>query len=150
MALGGWIKLHRALADHHVASDPASLAVWIHLLMMANHAPTRRQINGRVLTLEAGQLITSRKSLAEKTGVQESKVERILSMLKTGHQIEQQGASKFRVISILNWEQYQSGEQQFEQLVNSRRTADEQQMNTPEECKELKKEKPMFSAWVLY
>lgn len=133
MALSGWLKLHRALSDHPIASDPQSLSVWVHLLMLANHAETKRQINGRIVTLQPGQLIASRKSLSEKTGVQESKVERVLKMLQTEQQIEQVGTSKYRVISITNWSEYQSGEQVSEQLVNSTRTAGEQQMNTPEE-----------------
>lgn len=144
MALSGWIKLHRALADHPVASDPSSLSVWIHLLMLANHKDTKRQINGQIVTLKAGQLITSRKSISEKTGVQESKVERVLKMLKSEQQIEQVGTAKFRVISIVNWCLYQGDEQVEEQQMNNRRTADEQQANTPgevlrtEECKEGK------------
>lgn len=90
-------------------------------------------INGRVIAIQPGQLITSRKSLSAKTGVNESKVERVLNTLKSEQQIEQHGTSKFRVISIVKWAEYQSDEQQSEQLVNSKRTADEQQMNTPEE-----------------
>ena len=133
MAISGWIKVHRALSEHHIASDPAVLSVWLHLLMMANHVESKRLINGRVTVIAAGQLITSRKSLSEKTGVQESKVERILKMLKSEQQIEQHGSSKFRVISILNWHEYQAIEQKTEQQVNSTRTTDEQQMNTLEE-----------------
>lgn len=138
MALAGWIKLHRALADHWLASNPDSLSVWVHLLMMANHAEAKRQINGSVLTVQAGQIITSRRSLSEKTGVQESKVERILKRLESEHQIAQRGLSKFRLISIVNWDLYQCDEQESEQQVNSRRTAGEQQVNTLEESKEWK------------
>lgn len=133
MALNGWLKLHRALSDHPIASDPQSLSVWIHLLMLANHVETKRQINGRIVTLSPGQLIASRKSLSAKTGVQESKVERVLKMLQNEQQIEQHGTSKYRVISIVNWDSYQGGEQQNEQQMNSTRTAREHQMNTPEE-----------------
>jgi DNA-binding transcriptional regulator YhcF (GntR family) len=131
--MNGWIKVHRALSGHHVASDPHSLSVWLHMLMMANHRETKRQINGRVLVVQPGQLITSRKSLAEKTGVNESKVERVLKMLQSEQLIEQHGTAKFRVISITNWAKYQVDEQVDEQLVNNRRTAGEQQTNTPEE-----------------
>lgn len=133
MALSGWVKLHRGLSDHHIASDPHSLSVWIHLLMLANHSETKRLINGRLVTVMPGQILTSRKSLSAKTGVQETKVERILRRMQNEQQIEQQGTTKFRVISILNWDHYQSSEQQIEQQTNSRRTADEQQVNTPEE-----------------
>lgn len=137
MALAGWIKLHRALSDHYIASNPDTLSVWIHLLLQANHAETKRQINGQVVVLAPGQLITSRKSISEKTGVQESKVERILKLLKNEQQIEQVGTAKFRVISVINWAMYQSDEQVDEQQMNNKRTANEQQMNTLEECKEL-------------
>lgn len=131
--MNGWIKVHRALAEHHVASDPHSLSVWMHMLLLANHREVKRQINGRVIVVMPGQLITSRKSLAEKTGVNESKVERVLKMLQSEQLIEQRGSSKFRVISIVNWQKYQFDEQQDEQQENSKRTAGEQQMNTPEE-----------------
>lgn len=163
MSLGGWVKVHRALSDHHISSDPATLSVWIHLLLLANHKETKRMINGRVIAIQPGQLITSRKSLAAKTGVNESKVERVLTTLKNEQQIEQHGTSKFRVISIVKWAEYQSDEQQDEQPVNSKRTADEQQMNTPEEVssdtKNVKNEKKVKtnvssvlfeSAWKLY
>lgn len=133
MSLGGWVKVHRVLSDHHISSDPATLSVWIHLLLLANHREAKRLINGRVIAVQPGQLITSRKSLAAKTGVNESKVERILTTLKNEQQIEQHGSSKFRVISIVKWAEYQSDEQQNEQQLNSRRTTDEQQMNTLEE-----------------
>lgn len=133
MSLGGWVKVHRALSDHHISSDPATLSIWIHLLLLANHKETKRMINGRVIAIQPGQLITSRKSLAAKTGVNESKVERVLTTLKNEQQIEQHGTSKFRVISIVKWAEYQQDEHQYEQLVNSNRTTDEQQMNTPEE-----------------
>lgn len=110
MSLKGWIKIHRSLSDHMIASDPSTLSVWIHLLLLANHKETKRMINGRVIVVQAGQLITSRKSLSAKTGVNESKVERILSMLKSEQQIEQHGTSKFRVISIVKWGEYQLDE----------------------------------------
>jgi hypothetical protein len=53
--------------------------------------------------------------------------------MQNEQQIEQQGTTKFRVISILNWHEYQSGEQQIDQQMNNERTASEQQVNTPEE-----------------
>lgn len=134
----GWIKLHRALGKHPIASDPHSISVWVHLMLMANFAPSKKLVNGRMMEIGAGQLITSRKSLSEKTGVQESKVERILKMLESEQQITQHGASKFRVISIVNWEMYQGDEQQSEQQMNTKRTAGEQQVNTLEEGKKPK------------
>lgn len=138
----GWVKLHRAVSEHPISSDPHALSVWIHLLLLANHKTSKRMLNGSMVTVNPGQIITSRKSLAAKTGVQESKIERILKALESEQQIVQQGKSKYRVISITNWLEYQSDEQQ----TNSKRTTDEQQMNTHKECKEGKEVKPNIRA----
>ena len=146
--MSGWIKLHRALADSMIASDPDHLSVWIHLLILANHSDQKKMFNGRAMEVKRGQLIASRKSLSDKTGINESKVQRILKTLESEQQIEQHMNSKYRLISITNWDKYQGGEQQSEQQVNSTRTAGEQQVNTLEECKELenvkKEQKPLW------
>ena len=49
----------------------------------------------------------------------ESKVKRILKSFENEHQIEQQTANKNRLITVVNWDKYQSSEQQFEQQVNN-------------------------------
>lgn len=90
------------------------------------------------ITLEPGQLVTSRKSLSEKTKVSESKIERILKLFKNEQQVEQQSYSTNRIITVLNWHKYQESEQQTEQQVNSEWTASEQQVNTNKNIKNLK------------
>ena len=77
------------------------------------------------INLSPGQLVTGRKAIAAATGINESKVYRILDVLKSEQVIEQQTNSKFSVISITNWQEYQESEQQNEQQVNSKRTASE-------------------------
>lgn len=72
-----------------------------------------------------GQILTSRKALSKETGIQESKIERILKALKNEQQIEQQTFTKYRIISIINWREYQYSEQHIEPQVNNRRTTDE-------------------------
>ncbi len=55
-------------------------------------------------------------------------------------QIEQRKTTSNRLISILNWNEYQNTEQQTEQQLNNDRTTGEQQLNTLKEDKELKNE----------
>lgn len=93
--------------------------------MLATHAPIRRVFNGQIIDLKPGQLITSRKGLSDLTGVEPSKIERILTTLKTEQQIEQVGSFTSRLITIVNWSEYQNCEQLNEQQVNSQRTASE-------------------------
>jgi hypothetical protein len=90
------------------------------------------------ISLEPGQLLTSRKSISASVSVQESKVERILKHLKSEQQIEQQSDNKSRLITVCNWGAFQKNEQQDELPVNSNRTTDEQRVNTHKNGKKVK------------
>ena len=122
----GWISLHRKLLDNPLFKDPQALTLWVYLLLRANHSNTKALIGNKTIPIQRGQFLTGRKSLSASTGINESKIERLLKLFKSEQQIEQQTFTKFRLISIVNYEQYQSSEQQ----LNSKRTTTEQQLNT--------------------
>jgi hypothetical protein len=115
----GWIKLHRKiLMNKTVLKDTDHLAVWIYLLLSAVHSETEAKFEGVKITLKPGQLITSRADISRNLNVSESKVQRILRRLEgerqNERQIEQQTTPRNRLISILNWHEYQESEQQNE------------------------------------
>jgi len=135
----GWIKLHRKMLDNPVVwKDSDHLAVWIYLLLNATHKDMDVLFKNKRITLKPGQLITSRKSIAKKLDISESKVHRVLKMLEIEQQIEQQTSNKNRLITIVGWNEYQSCEQQIEQQVNNNRTTSEQQVNTNKNIKNIK------------
>jgi DNA-binding transcriptional regulator YhcF (GntR family) len=146
----GWVKLHRQLADHPRAKDPDWLAVWLRLLLLATHKECKMIFGKELITLKPGQLITSRKSLQMQTGVNESKIERVLTCLKTEHQIEQQSSSISRLITILNWSKFQDYEQANEQHSNSIRTASEQRVNTNKNVKNVRMKEEGTSTLTLF
>lgn len=136
----GYIKLHRCLLDSSWSSHPDFVSVWVYCLLRANYKPTTFITkSGQSISLQPGQFVTSREKISAATGVQESKVERVLKTFKSEQQIEQESKGKFRVISITNWSKYQQSEQQNEQQMNSNGTANEQQMNTDKKVKKEKK-----------
>lgn len=135
----GWIKLHRKVFNSPVVNkDCHHFYLWAYLLCHAAHTPIKAFFGDRLVALEAGQLITGRKKMAIACGINENKIERILKLLKNEQLIEQQASSKSRLITIKNWKIYQQNEQQNEQQTNNKRTANEQQVNTIKEDKELK------------
>jgi hypothetical protein len=89
----------------------------------------------------AGSFVTSRLRISKDTGIEQSKIERILKCFESEQQIKQQGYSKYRIISICNWSKFQENKQEFEQQMNSKRTASEQQMNTDKNDKNDKHDK---------
>ncbi|KAF5031935.1 hypothetical protein DSECCO2_622550 [anaerobic digester metagenome] len=122
----GWIKLHRATLDNPVVcKDSDHLAVWVYLLMKVTHKEYDTVFNGERYTLKPGQQIFGRKGIAKDLSINESKVERILKSFKSEQQIEQQTTTKNRLISIVNWDTYQSYEQQNEQQLNNDRQTTE-------------------------
>lgn len=136
----GWIKLHRRLLDNPRVTDPEWLAVWVYLLLSATHQPRKMDFDGRIVELRPGQFITGRLAIATATGVHESKVKRILAMMKGDQQIDQQAGVKGSMFTVRNWSKFQDNDQQNDQQLTSYRPASDQRPPTnknerPEEGK---------------
>jgi hypothetical protein len=127
----GWVCLYRKILENPIiCKDSDYFAVWCYLLLSATHKKTSALFKGKKIVLLPGQLITGRKSIAKKFKIDESKVQRILKTLENEQQIEQQTSSQNRLITIINWYQYQEIEQQNAQQVNNECTTSEQRVNT--------------------
>lgn len=104
----GWIKLHRKLLDNPISRKPAWCALWVTLLLLANHDNRNKFIwNGKEIEQKAGEFVTGRKALSEQTGIPESTIEDILKFLENSCQIRQQKTTKYRLITIVKWNEYQ-------------------------------------------
>jgi len=140
--LDGYIKLFRKLLDNPIiCKDSDYLAVWVYLLLNATHREQPALFRGQKIILKPGQLITGRISISTKLNISESKVQRILKSFENEQQIEQQASNQNRLITILNWTEYQQSEQQNEHPVNNKRTTSEQQVNTNKNVKNDKNER---------
>lgn len=126
----GYIKLSRKLLDNPIFKKPAYLAVWIYLLLNAQHKETFFIWNNKKQTLKKGQLLTGLKTISKKTGVAQGTVYRILKYLENEKQIEQQKTTKFTVITIVNWDRYQGNGNQNEKQIENRLKTDEKQIET--------------------
>lgn len=133
----GWVKLHRKIIENPVANKPNYLALWVWILLLANHQENKFMWNGETIIIKEGQLLCGRKELSMKSGISPSTVERILNYLENEHQIEQQKTNKFRVITVINWKEYQKTDNK----MDNRWTTDGQQMDTIKKNKNEKNEK---------
>lgn len=104
----GWIKLHRRLLDNPMIQKPKYLALWIVLLLKANHQDKKFMWNGNIILIKEGQMVTGRKELSKETNIPESTIEDILGFLERQHQITQVKNTQYRVITIVNWVKHQS------------------------------------------
>ncbi len=145
LELNGYITLHRKLLDWPYSKKSDYFSVWVHLLLMANWKDkTEGDIpSGKTnfVPVKRGQVMTSRKTLAQLCGCSESKIERILKCLEIGQQLKQQTHAGYRLITIIKYDEYQINAQVNGQQLDSNWTATGQQLNTPkEDIKNVKKE----------
>ena len=106
----GYIKLHRQIVDNkYYLSEPFTRTqAWIDLLLLANHKDNVIRIRGASVEVKRGQVGWAIKSLAERWKWSQGKVDRFLNELETGSQTVTQNVGVTTLISILNYDTYQS------------------------------------------
>ena len=107
MALNGWVKAHRQMLDHWVSQEPEMFACWMRLLLEANHSETKRMFNGTLTTVKRGQLVFGLEAFSHKSGISVKKLRRYLDLLEKEGMIGRQKTSKYSLISIVNYSEYQ-------------------------------------------
>lgn len=138
----GWLKLFYQFRDWEWYGDPNMVALFIHLLLRANFKPVRRkgEIYGR------GVVITSREELSRETGISERTIRTCLTRLKTTNEITIKATKQGSVITLTNYDKYQSSNAESDQVndqpsdqqaTNDRPTTDQR----PTSSIELKKER---------
>jgi hypothetical protein len=86
----GFVKIWRKIEDNPLSHDPDFMALWVWILLLANHTQKEWKIGYKKIPIKRGQFVTSRPNLAKITGVQESKIQRALKHFESEQQIEQQ------------------------------------------------------------
>lgn len=129
----GWVKLHRKIATWQWATSACHMTTFMQLLLRANHKTTK----WRMETIQPGQLLTGRKQLMDWTGLSEKQIRKCLDDLELTGEISRKRAAKYSIITISNWETYQSEDQQRA----SKGPAEGQQRATSKNANNAKNEK---------
>lgn len=126
--MDGWLKLYRSILDSAVFRDAEILKVWIWLLCNVAFEQHDTICYGKVIHLKPGQIATGRKKIAQCTDLNENKVYRALTALKSLGNIEIKATNKYSIITVVNWDKYQE--------ENGKRTSNEQQTNSKQTSEE--------------
>jgi hypothetical protein len=128
----GWIKLHRQITENEFwyAERFTKAQAWIDLLLLATHTERTVFIRGIEISLRAGELCYSQKSLAQRWKWNVKTVSAFLSMLSQRKMLETRTDNVTTVISITNWKHYQkTGEQSGHQNGEQKDTRTETNKN---------------------
>lgn len=143
----GWIKIHRKILKWEWYQDANTKSLFFHLLLCANHADKKWQ----GVMIKRGQMVTGRIRLSQELGLSEQSIRTSLKRLKSTSEVTIKSTSKYSIITIVNYEAYnsensmpnQQSNQQSNQQVTSNQPASNQQVTTNKNVriKELKNEK---------
>ena len=137
LIIEGWIKLHRKLLKWEWIESSKHLGLFIHILLRANYETTRWR--GRVI--KPGQLLTGRKQLSKWSGLTEQSVRTVLKDLKSTNEITIKSTSKYSIITLTRWSDYQLHSEQPTTKSTSKLTINQPAINHIQESKERKEER---------
>jgi len=108
----GWVQLHRKILDSRVFKNEGLLKVWIYCLCRANHEDTYVSIRtGRGETevmVNSGQFIFGRNAGAKTLNMKPSTLWKRMLKLQSMENVNIQSNSHYSIITVCNWETYQS------------------------------------------
>lgn len=100
----GWIALHRQFTQWEWFDKPEMVQLFIYLLISATH----EEMQWRGVTIKRGQIVTSLDKIKAATGLSTSKIRTCLERLKLTNEIASETTNQYRVITICNYDKYQS------------------------------------------
>ena len=128
----GWIKIHRDIWNNPWMYKPNVLTVWVYILCHVNYQPTDVIFEGKRVTLQPGKGLFKFTEVAELLRISVTTLHRITEVLKNENQIEKQSSPRNTVVTVVNWQKYQTIEKQNgKQAENNWKTNGKQTENLP-------------------
>lgn len=104
----GWIKLYRKTLDSGILQNINAWQLFGYLLLKATHKPIKVDARGELLSLQPGELVFGRKKAAIELDTTEKKIRTALAYLEKNEIVAIRATKRYSVISIMNWDTYQS------------------------------------------
>lgn len=106
--MNGRILIDRSITDHWIWTDANRLKWWLDLLMLANWEDQTRLIGRKKIKIQRGQIIASISYLQQRWSVCNHTVIDFLKMLEQDDMIHKDTHNNISVITICNYDTYQS------------------------------------------
>lgn len=106
----GWIKLYRQLQDCWIWLDKEPFdkrSAWVDLILTANHSDKKILLNGELITVKRGQILTSVRKLSAKWKWSVNKVYRFLKLLEDDEMLQKESNKDRTLLTIENYSIFQ-------------------------------------------
>ena len=140
----GYVNLWRCSLDSRVFGNDGLWKVWTWCLMKASHqnrwVPIITGKGKTEIEIQSGQFIFGRKTAAKELLMTESTIRNRIEKLKSIGNISLKPDTHYTIITICNWERYQSNEKPKGQAKDNQRTTKGQPKDTDKNVKNVKNE----------
>lgn len=126
----GWIQLHRQLLVSDIFQNEKMLKVFVYCLLKASHKDHKQKVGRQTVELKPGQFVFGRKKASVELNMNESTLRDYMYALRDENTIDIKSANKFSVITVVNWELYQSKEENADNKYDNKKTTKGQQKDT--------------------
>lgn len=128
---GRFIKLYDKILKWEWYSDINTFRLFIHLLLKANY----KDMSFEGQTIRRGQLVTSLPKLAAGTALSVRQVRVSLEHLKMTGEVTSKSYPKYRVITIVRYDDYQSSDRQDDRQMTGETSAKRQASDSQNDSK---------------
>lgn len=128
----GWISIDRSIQNHWLFKEKRTFSkfeAWIYLLMEANHSKAKVPIGNQIVTVERAQRLTSILTLSDLFNWSRFKVKTFLDLLESDGMLEVKTTSKYTLITIVNYDFYQSEQGRNQHQNDIKPTSKQHQSN---------------------
>lgn len=103
----GYALLHRKIMELPFYKDPEAAHLWVHLILKAKYSPEYLMTELGEKLVRRGELLSGRNSLAFETGLAPDRVQYLLRKFKKLDMLSWVSYSKFSIIRITKYDDYQ-------------------------------------------
>lgn len=144
----GWIKLHRKIRDNPIFDNMQLFRLWMICLTEATHKEYEQLIGNQMVKLEPGQFVTGRfelhemynRGLKKDEKVSDRTVWRWLEKLEMYEYLTIKSTNKFSIVTIVNWDKYQTSDHVNDQQMSNKCPTSVQQVSTNKNIKNNKED----------
>lgn len=140
MLESGYIRLYRSFLTWEWYTDSNTKDLFLHLILTANWEPKK----WKGITVERGQRVYSRASLARETRLSERNIRTALNHLISTGEVTNQTTPQYSIITIKNYDLYQQATSETTSdrpATDQPSTSDRPQLKKDKESKKDKKDK---------
>jgi hypothetical protein len=144
----GFIKLYRKLLENPIMKQPELLQLWIYCLLKANHEPDKIIFNNSEIIIARGQFLTGRFILAKDLKQNPKSTYNRLRLLKKLDFLDIKTSNKYSIVTIVNYDLYQTAVIIKDNKMDNQRTTKGQQTgHKQEDIKNDKNDKKVLNTY---